>query len=378
MKRSFSLFICVVLAAITACGQLRICGSCGREDTAGGARCTVCQELLPPIVTTEPPAVVETPVPTDNPVSSVAFEAVRQDVLMAREEEARRPEVALALYENAQALLAVADSSQLPPEAGRAVLAGIQRCRAALAVTGQSCPACNGTGRQQITLLQLAGGSAAEAAAPTRATGAICATCGGRGALVGQRDIEATRLLILRGRREAGLKLQAIGRVAAGRAWVPREWLETVTPMQIAAVRRVAAAGCPACAGIGLETCRKCSGTATQPCPNRACRDGWIEQKPTNTLTPKSALTRRVPCPVCQGKSRIACATCRSTGGVACEGCHGTGLAAPCRSCNGEGTVVCRTCQSTRPATAGKVCAACKGCGRMLCARCSGDGVVTK
>jgi len=134
----------------------------------------------------------------------------------AREEEPRRPEVALALYENARALLAAADPTNLPPASGQAVLDGLQRCRGALAVTGQTCPACGGSGRQRIVLQQLAGGTGDEPPA-TRATGAACAACGGKGTVAGTREVETTRLLILQGRREAGLRLQAAGRVAAGR-----------------------------------------------------------------------------------------------------------------------------------------------------------------
>ena len=378
--RKLSLLLGALLVALAVRGQLRICGSCGREDTTGGAVCAYCEARLPEAVRPPvPPAGGAPGEPEASPETRLAarvFEQARLDVLAAREEEPRRPEVALALYENARALLAAADPTHLPPESGPAVLDGLQRCRGVLAVTGQACPACGGSGRQQIVLQQLAGGTGVGADAPaTRATGAACPVCGGKGTVSGTREVETTRLLLLQGRREAGLRLQAAGRVAAGRAWIPPEWARELMPRALAAIRRTAAAGCPACAGIGLARCRDCTGTGRQPCANRSCRDGWVEETSGNTLTPKTALTRRVKCPVCQGAAAVACTTCRGTGAVACGDCKGTGLAAPCRACGGEGVVPCRLCRSRRPTPdGGGVCPGCRGSGRMLCGRCQGDG----
>ena len=376
--RKLVVLMALLLAAVAVRGQLRICGSCGREDTAGGAVCATCQARLPEAARTKPPPA---PGAVDGQESSPAsrppagaFEQARLDVVAAREEEPRRPEVALALYENARALLAVADPTNLPPATGQAVLDGLQRCRGALAVTGQTCPACGGSGRQRIVLQQLAGGTGDEPPA-TRATGAACAACGGKGTIAGTRDVETTRLLILQGRREAGLRLQAAGRVAAGSAWIPPEWARELMPRSLAAIRRTAAAGCPACAGIGLARCKACTGTGQKPCANRQCRDGWVEEKSANTLTPQTALTRRVKCSVCQGTATVDCQPCRGQGAVACGGCKGTGLAAPCRSCGGEGVVPCRTCRtSRRAADGGSVCPGCRSSGWMLCGRCQGDG----
>jgi hypothetical protein len=382
MTRKISVLVVAAWVALAVRGQLRICGSCGREDTAGGPTCAYCQAPLPDAPAPEPKPADNAPVngeaSPDAQLAQRAFEAARLDVLAAREEESRHPEVALALYENARALLAVVDPAALPPDTGKALLEGIQRCRGALAVTGQVCPVCGGTGRQQITLQQLAGGT--EAAAPaTRTTGAACPSCGGRGAVSGNRDVEATRLLILRGRREAGLRLQAAGRVAAGQAWIPPEWSRELMPRALAAVRGAAAADCPACAGLGLAPCKPCSGTGQIPCPNRTCRNGWVEETVANTLSPKTALTRRVKCPVCQGTAKVECPACRGKGAVACRGCKGTGLATPCRTCGGEGVVPCRACRTRRRGEDDRAgCPVCKGSGWMLCERCKGDGCSTR
>ncbi len=377
MTRRTCLFLGLVLMALGATGQLRICGSCGREDEAGGALCVFCRAALPPAPAV---AVAQAPLPAarasasnDAALAAAAFEQVRLDVTAARAEEARRPEVALALYENARALLAVADPARLPPDTGSSVLAGLQRCRATLAISGQSCPSCGGSGRQQIKLVQLAGGAETENAA-TRSTGAACETCGGRGTIRGTRDVETTRLLILQGRREVGLQQQSAGRVAAGRAWIPRAWAEALTPTQLAAIRRTIAAGCPVCAGMGLAQCRKCTGTGTQACTNKKCRQGWIEQDIANALSVTTDLTRRVKCPVCQGTSKVGCTVCRSRGGVACGACKGTGLGETCRTCGGEGVVTCRACRTRRSEAADTVCESCKGTKRMLCGSCKGDG----
>lgn len=377
MTRRTCLLLGVVLMALGASGQLRICGSCGREDAAGAALCAFCKAALPPAPAV---AVAQPPLPdaraatsNDAALAQAAFEQVRLDVSAARAEEARRPEVALALYENARALLAVADPARLPSDTGRSVLTGLQRCRAALAVSGQSCPACAGSGRQQIKLAQLAGGADTDNVA-TRSTGAACATCGGQGAIRGTRDVETTRLLMLQGRREMGLQQQSAGRVAAGRAWIPRAWADALTPAQLAAIRRTIAAGCPACAGMGLAQCRKCLGTGAQACTQKKCRQGWIEQNAANALSATTVLTRKVKCPVCQGTSKVACTVCRARGGVACGACKGTGLGEVCRTCGGEGVVTCRACRTRRTEAAGTVCESCKGTKRTLCGSCKGDG----
>lgn len=379
MTRLSSGILTLILLAACACGQLRICGSCGREDLAGGTTCAVCKAPLPPL---EPGQPDSAPALSDasgtgsvaDALSKQVFDLVKRDVEAARQEEDRRPEVALARYENARALLTLARAEHLPPGTARVVLDGLQRCRTALAVAGQACSACGGSGRQQVARVQLAGGDGEAAAETKLTTGAACATCGGAGTIRGRRGVEATRLLILQGRREAGLQQQAAGRVAAGRAWIPPSWPQERTPEQLALIRRTLAAECSACAGLGLEPCRRCLGSGTLPCKNKACRQGWVEQTVGNTLTPKTALTRRVKCPDCQGTTRVACPACRGGGGTACSGCNGTGTSEPCRSCGGEGTVPCRSCRTRATTEQTEPCETCQGTRRMLCNRCHGEG----
>jgi hypothetical protein len=378
MTRLSSGIFTLILLATFASGQLRICGSCGREDLSGGTSCAVCKSPLPPIERGQPDTkpglsnASET-APGADALSKQVFDLVKRDVEAARLEEVRRPEVALARYENARALLTLARAEHLPPGTARIVLDGLQRCRTALAVTGQTCPVCGGSGKQQVARVQLAGGDEA-AAEPKLTTGAACATCGGTGAIRGRRGVEATRLLILQGRREAGLQQQAAGRVAVGRSWLPPSWPKERTPEQLAVIRRTLAAECTACAGLGLEPCRRCQGSGRQPCKSKACRQGWIEQTAGNTLTPKTALTRRVKCPDCQGTAHVDCPACRGGGSAACRGCNGTGKSEPCRSCGGEGTAPCRSCRTRAAAEPPAPCETCQGTRRMLCNRCNGEG----
>jgi hypothetical protein len=136
--RKLVVLMTLLLATAAVRGQLRICGSCGREDSAGGEFCTACQARLPDIP--PPPAPADNAAEGQEPspaatLAAGAFEQARLDVLAARGEESRRPEVALALYGNARALLAVIDPTNLPPATGQSVLEGLQRCRVALAVT---------------------------------------------------------------------------------------------------------------------------------------------------------------------------------------------------------------------------------------------------
>lgn len=378
MMRVFGVWVLAGLLTAAAQGLPRICGSCGREDTTGASHCRHCQAGLPEAPDAKPAAPPESGAAAASGSRDAAlFEAARADVQAARGEAARRPAVALALFDNARALLAAADPASLPAETGETLLAEIQPCRAALAGTQQRCPACSGSGRRQIRIARLADTRADEAPA-TREMGQACPACGGRGVIPGSRDVEAVRLLILQGRREAGLMLQTAGRVAAGRAWIPSAWPRERTPAQLAAIRKTLAASCPSCAGLGVMTCRKCAGTGRQPCANRQCRDGWIEQETGNTLSPRTALTRRVRCPFCEGTGRTDCQTCRGQGCVACGDCRGTGLAAPCRACGGEGVAPCRACRSRRRRGDAEPCAVCRDTGQMTCGRCQGDGYTVK
>jgi hypothetical protein len=350
----------------------RICPDCGHEVAAAAAACGHCGAHLPPAAPETPATSVADVPPAPVPAPSAfpageAFEAASADVLLARQEQNIRPEVALALFENALALLAVADPAAIPPGAGEAILDGLKSCRAALAVGGATvCTECNGSGRRPGR----AAGTQESAAVPE----IPCPVCGGSGRVRAGRGADAARLAILRGRREAGLALQAAGRVPLGRAWVPAGWPAALNARQTAAVRRSLAGSCEECAGLGLANCRKCAGSGFLPCPDRRCRDGRVEEKSEQSLSRGTPLSVRVRCPVCKGTTRVPCETCRGQGAVACSACKGTGAAPLCRSCGGEGVIPCRRCAGRTTPPDAPPCQDCRGEGVVLCRACHGDG----
>jgi len=386
MKRSLRLALALpallLFLAGWAWGALIVCGSCGHEAAEGAEVCAHCNAPLPVAPAVAPqPAVAEDAMNAPAPAGAAAlaraaFAAARADVLLARAEEARQPALALALHENALALLTAADTPDLPPGAGQAVLAGLQRCRETMAVSGRTCEACAGTGRQRIPVAQLE--SAGVDTSGKVLEGGACAACGGAGRLRVKSDVEATRLALVQGRREAGLKLLAAGRVALGRAWVPAEWPTTLTPRQTAALRKAVAPPCEACAGLGVEGCRSCGGSGGMACKSPGCRQGWVEQTTRNALSPKTALKQRVRCPACGGSGRTACPACRGEGRKACNACGGSGAAPACSSCGGEGVTACTVCKGMPTPPGAPPCAACQGAGVTLCRSCRGDGCRTR
>ncbi len=386
MRRSRRLLL--ALTALLAwlagwtCNALTICDICGHEAEDGATVCAHCGAPLPVAPPAEPaPEAVDDAMKGETPTGAAAlarraFEAARADVLLARDEEKRRPAVALAFYENALALIAAVSAAELPPGTGPAILAGLQHCRDALSVSDRICDACAGTGRRRIPVALLEG--APEEGAGKMLEGSICAACGGTGRLRGKSNVEATRLTIVQGRREAGLKLLAAGRVALGRAWVPDDWPATLTARQTAAVRKAVAPPCAVCAGLGVEGCRTCGGTGSITCTAPGCRQGWVEQTTRNALSPKTALKQRVRCPVCGGSGKIPCPDCHGEGRKACKACGGSGAAPVCSACGGEGIVTCTRCRGVPSPPGTPPCPACQGTGVMLCRSCHGDGCRTR
>ena len=326
--RRFTLFalVATLCAAVWAAG-LRICPSCGREDEAGVDKCPACGAALPPVEREAPPPA---PVAEAAPASSTnAFAEAAQDVAEARRCRAESPERALAIFENALALLAAEAAGDFNAKAAAAVAKEIETLRA-------------------------------ETKARTP-------------------SIEARRIARQRAAREASLYFKSAGRVACGRAWVPATWPESLEPAQLAAVRQTLPPPCRECAGLGFEVCRACNGRGKQVCKNQGCNQGWIYDKSANDLSPKTALKTRHKCPACNGTTFAPCASCNGVGAVICRKCGGSGEAPSCTTCHGTGLIDCRECRrNARNARADEVCRACKGTRQTLCTKCGGDGRITR
>lgn len=367
-----SLFGALLLLAHAA--ALTICPACGVEETSGQPRCTHCGAALPVVAAPAadaPPPALAAPPPLPFAVSGAVYRAVNEDVQRARAAEAHRPAVALAFYENALALSTLAARDELAADAAPAIVEGMRRSRGQLAMQGQPCPACGGTGRRRVRVATL---SAEEEARYEQIDSARCETCGGSGKTRAVRSVDAACRLLAQGRREMETDQRAAGRVALGRAWLPAGWPEALKPRQAAAVLRSCAEPCRDCQGLGLADCAKCGASGLVPCTGKGCRDGWIEIENVNSLTPKTAMNRRERCPVCNGIGRMPCGVCRGQGRLSCKRCKGGGAAAVCSTCGGEGLGPCRLCKGSGRAADGAACPDCHGERVTLCKSCHGDG----
>jgi hypothetical protein len=159
--------------------------------------------------------------------------------------------------------------------------------------------------------------------------------------------------------------------VPVGDAWVPEAVAPQLEVRAQAAVRRIAAAPCKACLGLGLADCQKCSGTARVKCTNRGCVGGMVTVKAGDRLG--HSLEHQERCKICGGVGVIACEKCRGSGAVLCKTCNGTGEREPCSRCSGEGISRCQRCGG-RGESGGVACKSCGGKGEVLCTSCQGDG----
>jgi hypothetical protein len=374
-ERCFHPWVIGIVAVLAAClagaaWGLTICGACGYEAAEGATVCDHCKARLPaPAVAaaTSDVAAAFSAGAADTNLAGSAFAAARADVQWARERQVERPAAALAAYQNALAILGVTGS--VPADAGRTVADGIRQCRTALKVVTQPCPACKGTGRYTYRVEALAGEGGTR-----EANGVACRTCGGSGHMPVPRGTAAVRILIEQSYADFALAARAAGRVEMGRAWVPADWPARLTLRQTAAVRRAWPPSCAACGGLGREDCRACGGKGRVPCNGEGCKQGWVDRLPSNTLTPKTALKIREPCPVCQGTANMPCAACRGEGFGVCRVCGSSGQLPDCRTCGGEGVRTCTRCKGAGVFGAGAACPDCRGQGLTLCPACHGDG----
>lgn len=322
---ALAIVLCTIVTLQSVAEGLRICPSCGREDEVGVEKCPNCGHLLPtlpnvtPKTETEPDEKKE---PTD--FAKSVFNEVSLDIREARKCVETQPGRALAIYENALAMLA-AQGIHYDKKAAATIADEIKQCKSAISAK------CN--------------------------------------------TITAKRLSIQSGVKEASLYFKSSGRVPCGRVWIPAKWNEELTPAMISAIRQANAPVCQECAGIGYDACKKCNASGKEPCRHPGCKQGWVYEASQNDLSPKTSLKLRTKCPECNGTSFRKCSTCNGVGSIICSRCRGSGEAPVCTTCNGTGLVECRDCRRAKP---GEICERCRGTHNELCRRCGGDGRVAR
>ena len=305
---------------------LRICPSCGREDEVGVEKCPACGAALPPLEKAAEP-LPEVPAAPQSGYQAVsnAFDEAARDVKEAGKCREESPAKALAIYENALALLSSESGAAFKESAAKVIVKEIEATKTLVKTQNPS--------------------------------------------------LTKHRLALQQGVKDAVLYFKGAGRIQCGRAWIPTIWSEELTPAQIASVRHALPPSCKSCAGLGFDLCAKCNGRGRQPCKNPGCKQGWIYQQSANDLSPKTALKTREKCPECQGSSFQNCLGCNGNGTVICKKCNGTGEASLCTSCQGTGLIECKSCKKS---PAGAVCPECKGTQEALCKKCGGDGRIIR
>ena len=373
------LFFCIAVCLCRTALALMICGACGHELAEGQRFCGHCGAKANDAqasAVTETHALAETASANAHAATDIFFlaflDAAREDSRIAAEIEEALPEVALCYYRNAAALSRLVPDNALPDHTAEKLVEAVERCRKRMSRTLKPCQVCSGTGRR--TLLMQTLGDSSEGSRHLRGQGLACTACGGTGTVWAQRNADELRLLLAQGTRNHEVRQQAARRVAIGNAWAPVEEAATLTPRQQALLRTATAAPCADCQGLGIQVCPGCKGQGRIPCKNRGCVNGTIAHKPSNTLTPSTALTLRTKCPVCQGNGWTPCLDCGGTGHIICRTCDGLGRPPKCVRCGGAGTTPCRACKGTGKDRSGNPCAACAGDGIGLCTSCHGEG----
>ena len=358
-----------LLAGWVRAAELVICRKCGHEGDGGTAACAHCGAALPAARPVEP-APAATNEPVADPVSALAAETVRVDRKLAAEFAAERPALSYALRENAiAASRLVRREGAAADAAGARLAAEIEQARLALTQAARTCPSCNGAGKRAIQFQQLNADKSTQSAG-----GLACLTCEGRGVIRAGRSADELRVLIAQGRRDYDVRMQAMGRVSCGRAWLPADLATRLTVRQQALVRTACPTPCKDCMGLGVQDCGRCKGATRLKCTGEGCQNGLVVRKESNTLSSKVTLNRRETCAVCNGSGFMACPDCRGAGTVPCRTCLGTGRNQPCTDCGGQGWTPCNRCRGAGKQADGSACPDCQGQNDRLCARCRGEG----
>ena len=142
----------LLVAGVLWAQGLIVCGKCGREARAGDAVCRHCKEALPKPKADTPTAVEQPTAQADDKaeVGRLAAGIVEANVRLARELEAKQPELALCYYQNAMALMRLAGEPSRHCE--RSDSDGRARALSLVQRGTVPCKRCNGSGRYQLDL----------------------------------------------------------------------------------------------------------------------------------------------------------------------------------------------------------------------------------
>ena len=356
-----------------------VCRKCGKEDRAGGAECVHCQTELPkpyvaPKAEPPPPAPAATE-KTGAEAERGAVSVVEASVRQARELEAKQPEVALAYWQNALALMRLVPAGTWPESASEAVLAGNKRTLQMLLRGPVPCRLCNGTGRYQLDLSKVD----RRQQGSKSVDGLSCTACKGAGATVGFRDVPKVKMAILQGRTEFERRQMVAGDVKVGRTLVPPALDKSLMNSQRALAMTGMPAPCNDCKFSSRQSCSPCKGSGWKKCDYTGCRQGLIEEQQKAGARKEKRINDEATnkCPKCDGFAEIPCTICAGSGGVACSKCDGSGLAPRCTRCSATGLMPCRACKETGEVK-GAPCPDCKGEKLSLCTSCRGEGAVTR
>ena len=367
-----------VMHAFTLLAQgIIVCRKCGKEDRAGGAACVHCQTELPKRF--EPKA--EPPAPAAAEEVKAGAEAergavgvVEACVRQARELEPKQPDIALAYWQNALALMRLVPAGTWPESTSEAILAGNTRAMQTLLRGPVPCRRCNGTGRYQLDL------SKVDRKQSTKSIeGLPCATCKGMGATPGFRDVAKVKMAILQGRTEFERRQMVAGDVKVGRTLVPAALDKSLTNRQRALMMTGMPAPCSECQFSSRQSCSPCKGSGWKKCDYTGCKQGVLEEQTKSGVRKEKRLNAEAvnKCPKCDGLAEIPCTICKGSGSAACSKCDGSGLAPRCTRCTATGLMPCRTCKETGEVK-GAPCPGCKGEKLSLCTSCRGEGATIR
>ena len=362
-----AVFLLCVAVAIAA---MVVCPKCGFENDDSRATCVHCQAELPKKAAPLPAG--EGAVPAAPGLSAklryLDPAVVVSEIAEARGYQEKQVGVAALFLRNAQALEMLTD----PAQAGNRA-AEIDRLLKATERGGGSvrikCPACDGSGQRPYATSSLRGEQTVHTVA-----GLPCTECEGSGFVTRRATMEDVRYRRARAADDYRMAQQARKFVPVGEAWVPQDLETKLAVRQQATIRRITAAPCPTCAGLGRLDCPPCHGDGRVKC-KKCAGAGKIKvaAKKDRIIKLHESDSQEQKCAVCAGTGFVTCDPCGGRGTVLCAKCGGNGQRAMCTRCGGQGFATCAKCNGTGQSKTG-FCDECGGEGVELCAACRGDG----
>jgi len=365
----------LVAGALWAQGLI-VCGKCGREARSGDTVCRHCREALPKPKVGAPPAAEQPTAPVDDKSEAgrLAAGIVEANVRLARESEAKQPELALCYYQNAMALMRLVPVGTFPDTVSEAILTGSARALNLVQRGTIPCKRCNGSGRYQIDLSKVDSRKGVKAV-----PGVPCPACKGAGTLPGLKEVSKAKMQLLQGRTEFEQRQMVAGDVKVGRVLVPPALDKLLSNRQRALIMTGMPTPCRECQQTARQTCTACRGSGWKPCDFEGCTQGVLKETRRSGARKEKRLNEEAvkKCPRCDGLGEIPCPTCKGSRSVACSKCDGSGLAPRCTRCTATGLMPCKRCKGTGDVK-GTPCPECKGETQMLCPACRGEGALSR